>query len=89
MVCNYSGMFLGILVISITCVFDDIFTIKPIVKLIGQVLAAIVAVAFGVRIESIDFGFINTSELGEVVSIIVTIIWIVGGNKCNKLNRTV
>ena len=78
MVCNYFGMFLGILVISITCVFDDIFTIKPIVKLIGQVLAAIVAVAFGVRIESIDFGFINTSELGEAVSIIVTIIWIVG-----------
>ena len=71
-------MFLGILVISITCVFDDILTIKPIVKLAGQVLASIVAVAFGVRIESIDFGFINTSELGEAVSIIVTIVWIVG-----------
>ncbi len=71
-------MFLGIVVISITCVFDDIYTIKPLVKLTGQVLAAIVAVAFGVRIESIDFGFINTSELGEAVSIIVTIVWIVG-----------
>ena len=72
------GMFLGILIISITCVFDDILTIKPIVKLVGQVLAAIVAVSLGVRIESIDFGFINTSELGEAVSIIVTILWIVG-----------
>ena len=72
------GMFLGILVISITCIFDDILTIKPLVKLTGQVLAAIIAVSFGVRIESIDFGFINTSELGEAVSIIVTVIWIVG-----------
>ena len=71
-------MFLGIVVISITCVFDDIFTIKPLVKLAGQVLAAIVAVSFGVRIESIEFGFINTAELGEAVSVIITILWIVG-----------
>ncbi len=71
-------MFLGILVISITCVFDDIITIKPIVKLTGQVLAAIVAVSFGVRIESIDLGLIGTSEFGDVVSVIVTIAWIVG-----------
>lgn len=72
------GMFLGIVIISITCIIDDIITIKPIVKLTGQVLAAIVAVAFGVRIESIDLGFINTPEFGEAVSAIVTIIWIVG-----------
>ena len=71
-------MFLGIVVISITCVFDDIITIKPIVKLAGQVLAAIVAVIFGVRIESIDLGFISTPEFGEAVSAIVTIVWIVG-----------
>ena len=44
-------MFLGILIISAVCIVDDIKTIKPITKLIGQVLAAIVVVAFGVRIE--------------------------------------
>lgn len=71
-------MFLGIVVISITCVFDDIITIKPLVKLTGQVVAAIVAVAFGVRIESIDLGFFATSEFGDVASAIVTIVWIVG-----------
>lgn len=72
------GMFLGIIIISITCVIDDIKTIRPIVKLAGQTLAAIVAVLFGIKIGSIDFAFIQTSELGEVLSAIVTILWIVG-----------
>ena len=35
------GIFLGILIISITCIIDDIKTIKPLTKLAGQVLAAI------------------------------------------------
>ena len=47
------GLFLGIIVISITCIFDDIVTIKPIVKLAGQTLAAIIVVAFGIRIDEI------------------------------------
>ena len=51
------GMFLGIVVLSIICIVDDIKTIKPIVKLAGQVVAAIIAVAFGVRIGNIDLGF--------------------------------
>lgn len=72
------GMFIGIIIISITCIIDDIKPIKPIAKLTGQVLAAIVAVAFGVRIDSVDFWFINTSELSEVISAVVTVVWIVG-----------
>ena len=72
------GMFLGIIIISITCIIDDIKTIRPIFKLSGQLLAAIVAVAFGVRIESINIAFIQTPQLGNIVSTIVTIIWIVG-----------
>ena len=59
-------MFLGILVISVTCIVDDIKTIKPITKLIGQLLAAIVAVGFGVRIEDTvqitKFGCINLTN---------------------------
>lgn len=72
------GMFLGILIISITCIVDDIKTIKPITKLIGQVLAAIVAVAFGVRIDDITLPFLDTIEMQEMFSIIITVIWIVG-----------
>ena len=72
------GLFLGIVIISITCIIDDIKTIKPIVKLSGQLLAAIVAVAFGIRIESINVSIIQAPELGEILSTIITIVWIVG-----------
>ena len=72
------GLFLGIVIISITCIIDEIKTIKPIVKLSGQLLAAIVAVAFGIRIESINVSIIQAPELGEILSTIVTILWIVG-----------
>ena len=40
------GMFLGIIVISIFCIVDDIITIRPLVKLLGQVIAAIIVVIF-------------------------------------------
>ena len=72
------GMLFGILIIAIVCIVDDIKTIKPITKLIGQVLAAIVAVAFGIRIEDITLPFLNTIEMQEMFSIIITVIWIVG-----------
>ena len=72
------GMFLGIVVISITCIIDDIITIKPIVKLVGQVLAAIIAVSFGIRIDEITPAFLQTEELREAFSILLTIGWIVG-----------
>ena len=72
------GMFLGIIIISITCIIDDIITIKPIVKLSGQILAAIVAVSFGIRIDEITPAFLQTEELKEIFSIILTIGWIVG-----------
>lgn len=72
------GMFLGIIVITITCIIDDIKTIKPIVKLAGQVLAAIIVVAFGIRIDDITLPFLQTQELQETFSILLTILWIVG-----------
>ncbi len=72
------GMFLGTIVISIFCIFDDIITIKPMVKLLGQVIAAIVVVAFGVRIDEITPAFLATDELKEAFSIILTIGWVVG-----------
>lgn len=72
------GMFLGIFVISAVCIIDDIKTIKPIVKLIGQTIAAIIVVAFGVRISNITLPFLNIPELNEAVSIAITIGWIIG-----------
>ena len=72
------GMLLGIGTISAVCVVDDIKTIKPITKLIGQVVAAIIVVAFGIRIGDITLPFLETTQMNEIFSIIVTILWIVG-----------
>ncbi len=72
------GMFLGTVVLSIICIIDDIKTIKPIVKLIGQTIAAVIVVAFGIRIEEISPGVLATYELKEAFSVLLTIGWIVG-----------
>ncbi len=72
------GMFLGIIVISIFCIIDDVITIKPIIKLLGQTISAIIVVAFGVRIDEITPAFITSNELREAFSIVLTIGWIVG-----------
>lgn len=71
-------MFLGIVVITITGIVDDIKDIKPLTKLAGQTLAAAIAVAFGIRIEAISWGWIAMPELSEIISIAVTMIWIIG-----------
>ena len=75
---SYWECFFGIVVISVTCIIDDIITIKPIVKLAGQLIAAIIAVSFGIRIDEITPDFLQAEELREVFSIILTIGWIVG-----------
>lgn len=72
------GIFFGILIISITCIIDDIKPIKPLTKLVGQVLAAIVVVAFGVRINELQIPFVQNAQAQEIFSIFITIIWIVG-----------
>lgn len=72
------GMLLGIIVISITCIIDDIKPIRPIMKLTGQLLAAIIVVYFGVRIDDITLPFFDIPELNEVFSVVLTILWVVG-----------
>ena len=67
------GLFLGIIIITIVGIIDDIKTLKPIGKLLGQFLAAGIIVAFGIKIEHI-----GQIALNDVTSIILTIIWIVG-----------
>jgi UDP-GlcNAc:undecaprenyl-phosphate GlcNAc-1-phosphate transferase len=71
------GIGLGIIVISITGIIDDIKTIKPLQKLFGQVLAAVIVVAFGVQINNIDIPYFSNLGLSTEVSVIATIIWIV------------
>lgn len=72
------GILLGIGVIAITGIIDDIKTLKPWQELIGQVIAAIIVVYFGIKIEHLNIPFLYRIGLTEVFSTILTILWIVG-----------
>lgn len=73
------GIFGGMIILGITCYIDDVKGIKPLTKLAGQTLAAIVVVSSGVLINNFTIPFReNSLVLNEVFSNILTIGWIVG-----------
>ena len=72
------GILIGIIIITITGIIDDVKTLKPLQKLAGQVLAAIVTVAFGVEIDQISIPVLSGLGLTNEVSFVITVIWIVG-----------
>ena len=72
------GITIGIVIILITGILDDTKTLKPLQKLFGQVLAAVIVVSFGIKIDNINIPYFNSLGLSNEVSIAATIIWIVG-----------
>lgn len=73
------GLILGSIIIAIVGMIDDSKTLKAWVKLIFQILAALVVVFSGIRIEEITnpFSSMGMTFLG-ILSIPVTVIWLVG-----------
>jgi len=72
------GFLLGVIILGIICFIDDTKGIKPLTKLAGQLAAAIIVVAFGLRIGTFDIPFINNSVMSETFYIIITVGWIIG-----------
>lgn len=68
---------IGSLIIIVTGVLDDLFEISAKVKLLGQILAALVVVLGGIQLEFINLPFGGVLEFGYF-SIPLTILWIVG-----------
>ncbi len=77
---NYklTGFILGGIVIGIVCFIDDVKNIKALYKLIAQIIAAVIAISFGVRIDYIDFPFFDISSSNVLFYNVVTVFWIVG-----------
>ncbi len=75
---NLFGFFAGAVIIAITGLIDDIKNIKPWMKLLGQVLAAICVISSGIRIGYIHIPFLEIYGLDELLSIVVTFFWIIG-----------
>ena len=71
------GLWLGGTLIFLVGLVDDIKNLHPLAKLMGQVLAALVAVAWGVKVEFLTNPFDGLFVLGNL-AIPVTLFWIVG-----------
>ncbi len=73
------GFLLGIIILGIVCFIDDFKNIPAGVKLVTQIIAAIVVVASGLRIENVSLPFMeNQIGLQDWFSYILTVGWIVG-----------
>lgn len=72
------GFFVGSIILAIFCFFDDWKGIPPYVKLVGQILAALVVTFSGIRIDKIVLSSLNTIISSNLLSILITVIWIVG-----------
>ena len=73
------GLILGGTVIALTGALDDRFNLSPKLKLLGQLIAAGIAVSFGLEIDVVNIPFSNSLPIDEAwISIPLTILWIVG-----------
>ncbi|WP_442602588.1 glycosyltransferase family 4 protein [Paenibacillus sp. KN14-4R] len=73
------ALLLGGGVVVLTGALDDRFQISPRYKLLGQLIAAIIVVSFGLVIDLSSLPFIGDWLAGkDWISIPITIIWIIG-----------
>lgn len=73
------GLFVGIIILGIVCFIDDSKGIPALAKLCAQIVAAIVVVACGIKIDIINIPFgDNQILINEVLTYIITVGWIVG-----------
>ncbi|AHD03963.1 glycosyltransferase family 4 protein [Paenibacillus larvae] len=72
-------MLLGGFVIVLTGALDDRFELSPKMKLLGQLIAAIMVVVSGLQIDVVKIPFTGSEwVIPNVISIPLTIIWIIG-----------
>lgn len=76
---NHIGLVVGIIIISIVGLLDDIYDLNAKIKLFFQILAALIVVSTGTTIELISWPFAESRMLvlGAFAKP-VTVIWIVG-----------
>lgn len=72
------GFIVGGLIIGIVCFVDDVKEVPAIIKLIAQIIAAIVVIKSGIRIDNLDIPFLNLPSPDNRIYDLITICWIVG-----------
>lgn len=78
-----TAIIIGACIMVATGMLDDMFDIRPIFKLSGQLAAAIVVVSSGLVIESVTVPFMGTVHFGHI-GIVLTVVWIVAAS--NMIN---
>src|SRR4051794_29267868 len=71
------GILIGAAVIAIVGATDDVLELKADFKLAGQLLAAIIPVASGVRVETATVPFLGHVDFSQPVSYAITVVGIV------------
>lgn len=73
------GLLIGGSIIALVGALDDKLELSPKLKLLGQLIAAcIVVIGFDLKVELINLPFGSAQNLGEWISIPLTIFWIIG-----------
>ena len=74
------GIIIGGTIIAAMGIADDIYPLKPAYKLVVQIAAAIILIAFGVSVRSVTVPFVSDSASVNtgMLGIPITIIWVVG-----------
>jgi UDP-GlcNAc:undecaprenyl-phosphate/decaprenyl-phosphate GlcNAc-1-phosphate transferase len=71
------GVLLGVAVATTVGAVDDFRGLRPIEKLVGQVAAAVIPVAFGIWIDHFTLPFVGVHSIPGWVGKPLTVIWIV------------
>lgn len=72
------GFIIGAVILGIVCFIDDVKGVPALVKLAAQILASLVVMRFGIRIDNLDLPFIDVNTFGAWFYPALTICWIVG-----------
>ena len=80
------GIMVGATFLIAVGIADDVYSLPPKVKLLGQIIAAAIPVViFNINIEWIDVPRLGIIYLPEIISLPLTIFWIIGF--VNTVNR--
>ena len=73
-----TGLCIGAIIIFLTGIWDDLWTLIARRKLIGQITAALILIPFGFVIHRLNLPFVGTIDISWQIGIPLTIFWVVG-----------
>jgi UDP-GlcNAc:undecaprenyl-phosphate/decaprenyl-phosphate GlcNAc-1-phosphate transferase len=71
------GVIAGACLITLIGVIDDVRELKPVVKLVGQIVAALIAVESGAVVQNVTLPFLGSLQFPNTGGVL-TVIWLVG-----------